>query len=274
MKTLRIPFTILCVLAISALSAQAAQLATAKVLEVSGIVTKYAVNGAESSLKAGEILKQGDSISASKLSNAKLVFSNGSEVTLEENSSMSITKLEQAAFGNSQSYEQLQADPSQSQTLLELNYGEVDFHVKKLQTGSTFNIQTPLGTAAIRGTQGSVKLFFNAERGEYMLVIENLDGLIDVISRFSGELEFSDSGIGDLGYASGAKNEQVAPLPKAHTIVIRLNRNDPLFEEIINIIKNFVPTEPTPTPSPIPAPEITPEDPGVIIVSPEDQTPS
>ena len=40
MKTLRIPFTLFCLLAISALSTHAAELATAKVLSVSGTVIK------------------------------------------------------------------------------------------------------------------------------------------------------------------------------------------------------------------------------------------
>jgi hypothetical protein len=273
MKTLRIPFTILCVLAMSALSAQAAQLATAKVLEVTGIVTKYTEAGTKTPLKAGEILKQGDSLSAARLSNAKLVFSNGSEITIKENSSLNIAKLEQASFGNSQSYEQLQADPSKSQTLLELNYGEVGFHVKKLQPDSSFNIETPLGTAAVRGTQGFVKLLFNAERGEFMLVVKNFDGLVDIISRYAGNLEFSEGKIGDKGYDGSASNDKAEPLPKECTVIIRLNSNDPYFDDIIDIIKNVSPVTPTPTPSPIPTPEVTPEDPGVIVVSPEDQAP-
>lgn len=270
MKTLRIPFTILCMLALSALSAHAAQLATAKVINVVGTVTKYAANGDKAPLKAGEILSQGDSVSATALSSALLVFSNGSEITVEENTSMKISKLEQDSFASGQSYEQLQADPSQSQTLLELNYGELGFHVKKLHSGSTFNIETPLGTAAVRGTKGFVKLFYNAERGEFVLMVKNFDGIVDIISRHAGAIQYSN-GVGDIGY-DGSISEQVAePLPQKHTIVVRLARGDPYFEALFALMKNYIPTNPRPGWIKLPVPEITPDDPGVIVVSPEDQ---
>lgn len=250
MKTLRIPFIVLCVLALSALSAHAAQLASAKVLKVEGTVSKYAPDGSNTPLKAGDILTEGDSISATALSSAFLVFSNGSEITVNENTSFSISKLEQSTFSGSQSYEQLQADPSQSQTLLELNYGELGFHVKKLQAGSTFNIETPLGTAAIRGTQGTVKLYYNAELGEFILIVTNDDGLVDFI---------------------GLSDNIAESIPQNQEYIIRLHRGDPLFDDLFKAYKNYIPTEPTPGDLPLPTPIFTPDDEGVIIVSPEDQ---
>lgn len=271
MKTLRIPFTILCVLTLSALSAHAAQLASAKVLEVEGTVAKYSVEGGSSTqLMVGDILTEGDSVSATALSSALLVFSNGTEITVEENTSFNIAKLEQAPFGGSQSYEQLQADPSQSQALLELNYGELGFHVKKLQPGSTFDIETPLGTAAIRGTKGTVKLFYNVERGEFLLIVANNDGLVDIISRYIGEFEYGRGNIGDKGYDSGISEDKAEPIPQKHTVVIRLHKEDPLFDDLFKAYKNYIPEEPRPGVIRLPNPIFTPEDPGVIIVSPED----
>jgi hypothetical protein len=282
MKTLRIPFTVLTffsVLALSALSSHAApshaaQLASAKVLQVEGTVSKYSAEGGSSTqLKVGDILVEGDSVSATALSSAILVFSNGSEITVEENTSFNLSKLEQSPFSGNQSYEQLQADPSQSQTLLELNYGELGFHVKKLQAGSTFDIETPLGTAAIRGTQGTVKLFYNAERGEFLLIVANNDGLDDIISRYIGEFEYGRGNIGDKGFDSSVSDAKSEPIPQQHTIVIRLHRGDPLFDDLFNAYENYIPTEPTPGNLPLPTPIFTPDDPGVIIVSPEDQGP-
>jgi len=271
MKTLRIPFTILCVLAISALSTHAAQLATAKVIEVTGTVTKYSASGDQTQLKAGDILVQGDAVSATALSSVKLVFSNGSELTVEENTSLNLAKLEQDSFSGSQTYEQLQADPSKSQTLLELNYGELNGHVKKLSPGSSFKVETPLGTAAIRGTFFSIKLFYNAERGEFLLIVKNIDALVDIISRYIGEFEYGSGSIGDKGYDSGISDDNSEPIPQKHTIVIRLGRGDPFFDDLFNLLQNYIPTDPGPGWIPLPIPEITPDDPGVIIVSPEDQ---
>jgi len=269
MKTLRIPFTILCVLALGALSAHAAQLASAKVLKVEGTVAKYAAGGGGSTpLKAGDILTEGDSVSATALSSAQLVFSNGTEISVEENTSFNIATLEQAPFGGSQSYEQLQADPSQSQTLLELNYGELKFHVKKLQPGSSFDIETPLGTAAIRGTQGAVKLFYNAERGEFILFVSNNDGLVDILSRYNGGLTFA-GGSAQTGY-SGSSEQKAEQIPQGNMVIIRLHQNDPFFDDLFKAYRNYIPDEPKPGTIPLPDPIFTPEDPGVIIVSPED----
>ena len=61
-----------------------------------------------------------------------LVFSNGSEITLFQNSSLSILDLEQEPYTSKRVYNELEADPSKSQTLLELDYGQLDGHVKKL----------------------------------------------------------------------------------------------------------------------------------------------
>lgn len=270
MKTLRIPFTILCVLALSAFSAHAAQLASAKVLKVEGAVAKYTTDGKNSPLRVGDILTEGDSVSVTALSSALLVFSNGSEITVEENTSFNIAKLEQAPFGGSQSYEQLQADPSQSQALLELNYGELGFHVKKLQPGSTFDIDTPLGTAAIRGTKGKVSLTYNPAIEQFKLIIIKNSGLVDLISRYAGQIEYGKGNVGDKRYDSSVSDGKAHPIPDMHTVGIRIGRDDPLFDDLFKAYRNYIPTDPKPGTIPLPDPIFTPEDPGVIIVSPED----
>jgi hypothetical protein len=271
MKTLRIPLLVISLLAMGALSSYAAQLASAKVTAVEGSVSKYSADGASAPLRVGDILVQGDSISVTALSSASLVFSNGSEITISENSSVNLAKLEQESFAGGQSYEQLQADPSTSKTLLELNYGELSGHVKSLKPGSSFDVDTPLGTAAIRGTKFSVRLFYNAERGEFLLIIRNKGGKVSVSSRYVGNLQYGSGNIADKGYDSGLSDEVTEPIIERHVVVIRLGREDPLFDDLFDATKNFIPTDPRPGFIPIPAPEITTDDKGVIVVSPEDQ---
>ena len=134
MNTMRIPFTLFCLLVISALPSHAAELATAKVLSVSGTIMRseggafIKIGGRESPLKAGDILRQGDRLNSTKGSKAILVFSNGSEITLYQNSSLSIIALEQEPYTSKRVYNELEADPSKSQTLLELDYGQLDGH--------------------------------------------------------------------------------------------------------------------------------------------------
>lgn len=239
MKNLRLPFLILSLLAFTASATQAAQLASAKVLSTTGTVTKYLADGSEAPANSGDILKQGDSIVTIALSTAELVFSNGSTLTVEENTSLTFKQLEQAAFGGNKSYEQLAGDPSKSQTLLELNYGVVDGHVKSLKSGSTFDIETPLGTAAIRGTKFSVEMRYNPVTGEFLLFITNKDGKVDVISRYGGKVEFGRGSVGDKTYDSSITNDTNEPIPPAHKIIIRISPSDPYYDDIIDYLKNL-----------------------------------
>lgn len=241
-------------------------------MSAEGTVTKYSKDGGQAPLKQGDILVEGDSVSATAMSSARLVFSNGSLVTITENTSINIAKLAQQPFSGSASYEQLQADPSVSQTLLELNYGQLDFHVKKLRGDSSFDIESPLGTAAIRGTQGSVRLFYNAERAEFMFVVANMDGAIDIQSRFGGSIEYGDGNIGDKGYDSGLPEDASEPIPPEHIVIIRLSRGDPYFDELFRQMQNFIPTDaPQQGDIELPLPVLTPEDQSVIVISPEIQ---
>ena len=259
--------------ALTAQPVQAAELASAKVLSVEGTVTKYDADGKETPLKVGDILSEGDSVVAASISQAELVFSNGSEVTVSENSSLLLKEMSQESFGGNKSYEQLAADPSQSQTLLELNYGEVRGHVKRLRSGSSFDVDTPLGTAAIRGTTFVIRLMFNAERGEFILTVENEDGLVDLVSRYAGTLNYGQGNVADTGYDSSVKESKSESVPPAHTVIIRLRQSDPYFEDIIDFARNAPPFQNAGTAPEIivepPEPPKTPEDPGVTVASPE-----
>ena len=267
MKNSRFHLVLLALFGLSALTINAAQLASAKVLSVTGTVTSYAENGDESPLAVGEVLTQGDSVVTTALSNALLVFSNGSEIVVEENSSVTLAELAQEAFSGKKSYEQLQADPSKSQSLLELNYGKVSGHVKKLRAGSEFLIETPLGTAAIRGTNFTVEIRYNAERGEFILFVRNLNGKVDIISRYAGSFEYGRGNVGDKGFDTGISDDKSDPIPPAHIIVIRLSEDDPHYDDIVDRLKNYPPFKNEGT-----QPEVfTDDDDDDDVVTPEDQ---
>ena len=244
MKNSRLHLVILALFGLSALTVNAAQLASAKVLSVSGTVHSYAEGSKSTALTVGTILTQGDSITTTALSNALIVFSNGSEITIKENTSLTIAALSQEAFSGKKSYQQLRVDPSKSQALLELNYGKISGHVKKLSKGSEFNIATPLGTAAIRGTRFDVSLHYNAERGEFILSITNKDGKVEVISRYAGSIDYGRGSVGNIGYDHSVTGGKSAQVPPTHQIVIRLSDNDPYFDEVIDLLKNMPPFQP------------------------------
>jgi hypothetical protein len=279
MKTHKITFLSIAILMIAAATSHAAQLASAKVVNVVGTVTKYADNGGQSPLAEGDILKEGDSISVTALSRADLVFSNGSELTVEENTSVNIGTLQQQPFSGNRSYEQLQADPSQSQTLLELNYGKLSGHVKNLRSDSKFHIETPLGTAAIRGTNWSANLIYNAEREEFLFSVKNYDGEVDIISRYLGSIEYSKgSKIGDKNFDATIDEETQESIPQDHTVILRIRKGQPGFDDLLSVIENTNPTGPKPVITPGPGTSPTgkgdpkDDDFGIIVVSPEGQS--
>lgn len=288
MKNARLLLALLAIFGLSAFTANAAELASAKVLSVTGFVNSYIPNGSEKPTGAlgispsdtqvnatqrqvaiGDILKREDSIVTAVLSSTSLVFSNGSELTVNENTSVTVTELAQEAFSGNKSYEQLQADPSKSQTLLTLNYGKVNGHVKQLREGSIFYIQTPLGTAAIRGTKFAAELRHNIARREFVLIVKNMDGKVDILSRYAGTIEYGRGNVGDKGFESGGSESSEA-IPPAHTVVIRISEDDADYGAIIDRLKNYSPaqSEDTQPEIIILPPPPTPEDNDTVIASP------
>ena len=243
MKNLRLYSLLLGLFALSSLAVNAAQLASAKVLSVEGSISYSSEGKPTSQLTVGTILTEGDSITTSAASRADLVFSNGSELTIQENTNITLAELSQETFAGTKSYEQLKADPSKSQALLELNYGKVYGHVKKLRKGSKFHIETPLGTAAIRGTKFEVSLAYDADKGEFILGVLNLDGLVDLSSKYAGKVSYGQSRTGDKNYDAEVTDDKTEPVPPTHQVVIRISEDDPAYAAIIDAVKNFPPTD-------------------------------
>ena len=234
MRKTYLHFFLLGLFGLSVATANAAQLASAKVLSVSGTVTSYTEGGAETPLQAGAILTQGASICTKPSSQAELVFSNGSELTVMENSRLTLAELSQQAFGGTKSYEQLQADPSRSQTLLKLNYGKTSGHVKKLSDGSQFLVESPLGTAAIRGTNFTIALNFNPTTGLYSIQVSNHDGLVDLITTAEGSKEDGD-------YDPNAA-ETSTPIPAGQEFAVSISADDANFGTVIEQMINLTAT--------------------------------
>ncbi|MEC8614823.1 MAG: FecR domain-containing protein [Verrucomicrobiota bacterium] len=289
MKTAQIPLTAFCLLVISTLSSHAAELATAKVLSVSGTVMKsegsafIKIGGRERPLKAGDILREGDRLNSTKGSKAILVFSNGSEITLYQNSSLSIIALEQEPYTSKRVYNELEADPSKSQTLLELDYGQLDGHVKKLTKESSFNIKTALGTAAIRGTKFRIRLLFTANK--LRLTITNFVGLVDLITQTTAPVISGDIDDGEGNTFDSDSNVDTTPIPPAGECNVDTNEGSSVFETVISGLSAIPGLEVGISDDGtlsveidlggfIPAPEVTPDpetDPGIIVVSPAAQ---
>jgi hypothetical protein len=88
--------------------------------------------------------------------NGKLVglLSNGTLLTLEEETRMKVGTFKQEPFvAEGKKLTDLPGEPSTSQVLLDLDFGSLIVKTKKLNKGSVFDINSPVGVAGIRGTE-------------------------------------------------------------------------------------------------------------------------
>lgn len=121
-------------------------------------------------LDAGEVavgksIIEGHAVESSGDGKVILLFSNGSMTTVTGKSKLQINEFKQAPFKGdaNATIGALQKEPSSSQTKLKLDYGDLVFNVKTLDADSAFVMDSPVGSAAIRGTTGQLAITINAD---------------------------------------------------------------------------------------------------------------
>jgi hypothetical protein len=133
---------------------------TVKALIVIGDVQLVDSTGNHKPLVKGVPFTEGNTVIAGKDSGATLVLSNGATMRVKENGQLNITKFEQVPFDEAKNgtFMRLQRDPSQSITELDLRNGTLQGEVKELNkaANSSFKVNTPAGSAGIRGTVISI----------------------------------------------------------------------------------------------------------------------
>lgn len=108
----------------------------------------------------GNLVKPGEPIPPSYFvitgAGAKAIglLSNGTLLTLDENTRMKVGTFEQEPFeDDGRKVSELSKEPSKSKVILELDTGSLILKTKKLNKDSSLNISSPLGFAGIRGTE-------------------------------------------------------------------------------------------------------------------------
>ena len=110
-----------------------------------------------SQVKTGGLLFDGHTVKTGPASKVILLLSNGTVSTIKAESALNIKKFTQEKFDPSgMKLSQMKGEPSSSETVLDLELGDMIFDVKKLDKKSSFNIESPVGTAGIRGTSGQM----------------------------------------------------------------------------------------------------------------------
>ena len=160
-----------------ALSSQPAQDSNVGAVIVAALEGKVSVlknnddqQGAE--VKPGDVIPIGKLIVTGSGSKLTLLLSNGTLVTLVENTRMTVGKFEQTPFdSDGKKVSDLQGEPSNSKVDLDLDMGSVVLKTKKLNKRSSFNINSPAGTAGIRGTE--FQMGFDPSSGVQLDVTES-----------------------------------------------------------------------------------------------------
>jgi hypothetical protein len=127
-----------------------------KAARVVGKVNVTHAQGIGVELHNNDPLVEGDVVDTAVNSSVVLVFSNGSTVSIEQNSRVSVDTFTQDPFAADVKLSQAKEEPSISHTKLKMTYGELVGNVKHLNGASTFEVDTPVGAAGIRGTTFSI----------------------------------------------------------------------------------------------------------------------
>lgn len=128
--------------------------------------------GVEKKMIPGMLLPEGYWVETGQGGNVLLLLSNGTVVTITENSKMRVDSFDQEPFESpGDSVEDFKEEPSSSNVLVDLEVGSLVVQTKKLNKKSNFEIKSPLGVAGIRGTE--FKIGFDPEAGIQLDVTES-----------------------------------------------------------------------------------------------------
>jgi len=131
----------------------------------------------------GDLIPVGTTIETGADGSALIVFSNGSAMQIKPNSRVQVEAYSQTAFdekGGDNTFLRLQGDPSKSTTQLKINKGTLVGQVKKLDldADSSFTVDTPAGSAGIRGTIPSFTVTTDAAGNPTGVVMSCSEGSI------------------------------------------------------------------------------------------------
>ena len=148
--------------------------------------------------------------------NALLVFSNGTTMKITENTQMAVTQYKQNSYDEKTegTFLRLNKDPSKSTTQLDLRNGTLQGEVKQINTtaGSKFVVDTPAGSAGIRGTILSITVIRDPQ-GHVTGIIANCmvgnvsftPSAVVTVTNTNGQVIKGANGNPDVGITTGGQ---------------------------------------------------------------------
>jgi len=161
-STTLLPLFLLCFLSAQAWAIQSKGAIIIASMEGDVTVTNNETGVALSSdrVKTGGLIFDGHTVTTGPGAKAVLLFSSGTITTLKAESVLNIKKFAQEKFDPKAAGKlgDRKDEPSPSETIIDLNLGDMVVDVKKLKKESSFNIDSPVGTAGIRGTVPAIQV--------------------------------------------------------------------------------------------------------------------
>ena len=172
--------------------------------------------GQRERLREGDFLLQGNVVVTSADSRVILLFQNGSTVNLQPGTTFSIDQFLVDPFAaEGLDYRKMEKEPSKSVTRLRVDEGTATTKVTRLKGDSAYSVDTPLGTAGIRGTVVTLK---SAPEADFIVVTE---GSIEASK--DGEAFWIAGGAGQ-GSRSNTRSGRKGSLSE-QTIIISRDKN-------------------------------------------------
>ena len=217
----------------STIAASALPLSSAKVSVVNG-TANYGAPGVEvTPITKGSIIAEGDSIVTSDTGIVYLVFSNGVSLTLEENSNLVFSGLEQRPYWRGNDDEIPEEEISQSKFILTLNYGSLRGYAKGLRKDSEFRIKTSLGDILAVENLFFVEIYYDSFQRKIILNVQNVNGLVDLITKFSKPLKFGRKSKINQQYDPGSETYQIVRIPPKRSISMQAPTSNPEIEALV-----------------------------------------
>ena len=139
------------------------------------VTNSSSVKGTSATLN--QFLSPGDSLETGQASDALLLLTTGTTLSVGANTTFVLKAFSQDDFNEGKAkVGSLEEEASSSTVLIDLNVGELVVDVRKLKKKSNFEISSPLGVAGIRGT--SFRLSASADSTKLSV----LNGRVDFIS--------------------------------------------------------------------------------------------
>lgn len=139
---------------LTAASAVAQVNGVVKVTQVTVPAFLVSADGSEQPLLEGSLVPIGSSVRTGLGGSAMLLFSNGASLTIEPNTGIKLVSYQTGDTlpADAPDFGEHTEEPTSSTTLLQMEEGRVIGEVPDLRQGSSWEIETPSGTAGVRGT--------------------------------------------------------------------------------------------------------------------------